>query len=232
MAPDLPQKDPKKIDTPEKFPEGSLLPRKLPNQNRSRDKVEKILAATVCLLETAGGEGITTNHIARKAGISVASLYQYFPNKHAVIFAVFQQWLDWILVRFDSIEAQYYLNVPGDEFFNQLMVGILENTRFAYGAENQLSRAMGTTPCLIELDRQHGKCVALRLAGYLKGYGSTWPQEDLVGVGHLFYHLCSLLYNRFGDETIIGRKQLLGWGRTMVNALIADCLGQKDVSNS
>lgn len=225
MSPDSQKEDqPKEDQTKNRRTQGCLQPRKLPNQKRSREKVDKILAATVCLLETMGGEKITTNHIAREAGIPVASLYQYFPNKHAVIYAVFQQWLDWIIARFDAIEAQYYLTSPWDEFFNQLMVGILENTGFSYGAENQLSRFMGTTPGLIELDRQHGDDVARRLAGYLKGYGSHWPQQDLIGVGHLFYHLCSLLYNRFGDETIIGRKQLLGWGRTMVNALLAESL--------
>jgi hypothetical protein len=73
---------------------------------------------------------------------------------------------------------------------------------------------------LAELDLQHGDAVAIRLAGYLKGYGSDWTEEDLIKVGHLLYRMTSLLYDRFKDETLIERKQLLGWNKTMINALI------------
>lgn len=52
---------------------------------------EQILDATAGLLEDKGLEGINTNAIARAAGINVATLYQYFPNKHAVLLALFKR---------------------------------------------------------------------------------------------------------------------------------------------
>ena len=58
-----------------------FLPRKQPVQQRAKQRVERILDATAELLEGIGFDSITTNLIAERAGVDVASVYQYFPNK-------------------------------------------------------------------------------------------------------------------------------------------------------
>lgn len=65
--------------------------RHAPRQSRSKATFEQILDATALLLESKGLEAINTNAIARAAGINVATLYQYFPNKQAVLLALFQR---------------------------------------------------------------------------------------------------------------------------------------------
>jgi len=62
--------------------------RKEPRQQRSRETVEAILQATARILAERGWGGLTTNHVAGVAGVSVGSLYQYFPNKLSLIEAV------------------------------------------------------------------------------------------------------------------------------------------------
>ena len=62
-----------------------LNPRKIPAQNRSRDTVAVILTAAAQVFSERGYAGATTNHIARRAGVSIGSLYQYFPNKDALL---------------------------------------------------------------------------------------------------------------------------------------------------
>lgn len=62
-----------------------LAPRKSPTQERARATVEAILEAAVDLFSSRGYARTSTNHIARRAGVSVGSLYQYFPNKDAVL---------------------------------------------------------------------------------------------------------------------------------------------------
>lgn len=59
-------------------------PRKTPKQARSREIVESVLVAAFRLLPKRGLVHATTNHIAELAGVSVGSLYQYFPNKEAI----------------------------------------------------------------------------------------------------------------------------------------------------
>jgi AcrR family transcriptional regulator len=63
-------------------------PRKTPVQARSGATVGVILEAAARILETEGFEGYTTNAIAARAGVSIGSLYQYFPNKDAVTAAL------------------------------------------------------------------------------------------------------------------------------------------------
>lgn len=62
-------------------------PRK-PRQERARYKVELILEATIRLLEKQDLDGLTTNAIAAAAGVSIGTLYQYFPNKAAILDAL------------------------------------------------------------------------------------------------------------------------------------------------
>lgn len=60
-------------------------PRKQPRQSRSRETVSTILAATSRVLVKRGFDGLTTNAVAAAAGVSIGSLYQYFPNKEALV---------------------------------------------------------------------------------------------------------------------------------------------------
>lgn len=66
-------------------------PRKLPQQDRSKVTVEAILIATARILTKFGYEKANTNRIAELAGVSIGSLYQYFPNKEALITALAEQ---------------------------------------------------------------------------------------------------------------------------------------------
>lgn len=56
-----------------------------PRQERSRYKVKLIFEATIRLLEKGGFEALTTNAIAESAGVSIGTLYQFFPNKEAIL---------------------------------------------------------------------------------------------------------------------------------------------------
>ncbi|WP_028218689.1 TetR/AcrR family transcriptional regulator [Paraburkholderia oxyphila] len=66
----------------------SLKPRKIPQQSRAEYTVAAILEAAAGILETRGMEGLNTNLVAQRAGVSVGSLYQYFPNKDSLIVAL------------------------------------------------------------------------------------------------------------------------------------------------
>ncbi|MBD2232998.1 TetR/AcrR family transcriptional regulator [Phormidium tenue] len=69
-------------------PKPAANPRKHPKQERSQATVEAILTATAHILTENGYDQLTTNRVAERAGVSIGSLYQYFPNKEALIFAL------------------------------------------------------------------------------------------------------------------------------------------------
>jgi AcrR family transcriptional regulator len=63
----------------------AVSPRKSPVQARSGQTVEAILAAAARVLIRDGAPGFTTNKVAERAGVSIGSLYQYFPNKESIL---------------------------------------------------------------------------------------------------------------------------------------------------
>ena len=71
-----------------------LKPRKKPTQARSRATVEAILVAAAQVLRRQGYAAATTDRIAERAGVSVGSLYQYFPNKDAILVALTERHID------------------------------------------------------------------------------------------------------------------------------------------
>ena len=70
---------------------GPLHPRKTPVQDRSTATVDAIFEAAIQVLLSAGPDHLTTTRVAERAGVSVGTLYQYFPNKHALVFSVIQR---------------------------------------------------------------------------------------------------------------------------------------------
>ena len=67
-------------------PKPIVSARKAPRQRRSRQLVEDILEAAIRVLSREGASRFTTARVAETAGVSVGSLYQYFPNKEAILF--------------------------------------------------------------------------------------------------------------------------------------------------
>lgn len=66
-------------------------PRKKPSQSRAKATVERILRAAARILVRDGIVGLTTNHVAAEARISIGSLYQYFPNKESMVMTLMQR---------------------------------------------------------------------------------------------------------------------------------------------
>lgn len=77
--------------------EPALDARKLPRQARSQATVDAIFDATIQVLLAEGLQRLTTIRVAERAGVSVGTLYQYFPQKQALLFAVLQRHLERVL---------------------------------------------------------------------------------------------------------------------------------------
>ena len=73
-TPDLPQR-----------PEDQTSLRRKPSQRRSRERVERILACATGLISGKGSDAMRMSEVARLAGVSIGSLYQYFPDKSAIV---------------------------------------------------------------------------------------------------------------------------------------------------
>ena len=79
--------------------DASLTQRRLPRQARSRRTVEAILRAASEEIERGGLDSLTTNRIAAAAGVSIGGLYEFFPNKEAILSAMLTAWTGSIMER-------------------------------------------------------------------------------------------------------------------------------------
>jgi AcrR family transcriptional regulator len=81
----------------------TLKPRKTPRQARSEATVEAVFEATIQVLLAEGGASrLTTTRVAERAGVSVGTMYQYFPNKQALLYAVLSRHLDEVLAKVEG----------------------------------------------------------------------------------------------------------------------------------
>ena len=85
----------------------ALKPRKTPRQARSAATVDAIAKAAIQVLLADGGQRLTTTRVAERAGVSVGTMYQYFPHKQALLYALVQQHMTEYLDVFEAACVQH-----------------------------------------------------------------------------------------------------------------------------
>jgi len=92
-----------------------LTPCRRPSQERSRDRVERILDATAALLVDTPADKITTAAIAEEASVPIGSVYQYFPNKLAVLAELARRVMEEVDLKTASLIAEDFGVLPWDQ---------------------------------------------------------------------------------------------------------------------
>jgi AcrR family transcriptional regulator len=100
----------------------SVPMRKAPKQARSRATVGVIVDAGARVLSNSGWAGFTTNKVAEAAGVSIGSLYQYFPDKTSLVSALRQKHLDDCLATLRRLQTA---ELPKDKLVRQLVQGMI-----------------------------------------------------------------------------------------------------------
>jgi len=85
-----------------------LAARKKPRQTRSETTVEAIFEATIQVLLREGIHRLTTTRVAQRAGVSVGTMYQYFPHKQALLYALNERYLDMVAERVEAACLQHH----------------------------------------------------------------------------------------------------------------------------
>lgn len=102
----------------------STLTRREPKQHRSRRTVDDVLEAVQLVVKRHGTRAITTNRIAEAAGVSIGSLYQYFPDKRAIFTALHDQHVDDIRQVIQQT-TDAFSSAPLEEFARELVHGLV-----------------------------------------------------------------------------------------------------------
>lgn len=125
--------------------------RRKPRQDRAQATVEAILEAAFQILEADGMAGLTTNHVAERAGVSIGTLYQYFANRDAILLALSQRQSNAVREKI----TQIVLETPGISgvraIIQALMYGQVGSPETRIALSDALFRSGGGA----ELSRQH-----------------------------------------------------------------------------
>jgi AcrR family transcriptional regulator len=177
---------------------GLLKPRKQPVQARSEATVSALFEASIQVLLAVGYRKLTTTRVAERAGVSVGTLYQYFPNRQAMIMSVIERYLEDVV---SSVErgCRDLNGRPLDE----LATGLVDAFIAAKWMRIDVSRAMHEPLADVggaELVRAAAMRTAGSIAGILKSCrDASFRDEHLLAL--LIVIACSsLLQTAIADK--------------------------------
>jgi AcrR family transcriptional regulator len=130
--------------------------RRLPQQRRARQTVEAVLDAVLRLIKRHGIDAVTTNRVAEVAGVSIGSVYQYFPDKRALFVALHERHSE-AMGRVVESTLVTHAASSLDELIGALIAAMVE----AHAAAPELYAALAEVP--------HGAAGARDLAERLRG---------------------------------------------------------------
>ena len=159
--------------------------RKRPSQQRAKDRVELILHAAYELLQEGGFDALNTRAIAARCGIGPSSLYQYFPNKHAIVRALAEHFVS---------EMTRDLDAMGKGASTPAGVGVFEALRGYWDAYVRECRAepgvlalmlaLRSDPELRKFDQELNERVAAGLASLL-AQATRLPRAERLRVARV-----------------------------------------------
>jgi AcrR family transcriptional regulator len=165
-----------------------------PIQSRARKQRENILRVTCELLKTVGLDDLTTILVAKEAGISVGTLYHYFPNKHAILYAVSEIWVDKIKGLIEDIESENLETIRLKPFVNDFVSRFTE----LYKDNSSLLPLIAVMPSMPELQPINNVYLELIRSKFIKillRLPISLESDDAQHLAKFYWQIChSALY--------------------------------------
>ena len=184
-----------------------LIPRANPVQNRARVQREKILNVTSDLLKTVGLDDLTTILIAKKVGISIGTLYHYFPNKHAILYALSELWVEKIIALFNVIDSENIEQIELKPFVNYL----LDEISKVYNSNASLLplvSVMQSTPEFEEIYNQYQTNSNIRLKAIIMRLPISLTEKDASHVAVIYWQICHSVMQAINLDIVDSDKAL------------------------
>jgi len=194
-----------------------LEPRRRPAAGRARQTFERILDATAALLDEVGFDAITTNLIAARAEVNVASLYKYFPNKYAVLVALADQMRD---LQLDLLADR--LTGEGDwrDEIAQILDAYLELFVSRPGFA-ELAAVLSSSAPLREIDEASLAAEASAIAERLDTYGVEGTRADRDAIARVMLEAARGVLPLARRAKPAARKRLMRELQRMLEAYMA-----------
>lgn len=161
-----------------------LSPRRRPSQQRARDTYDRLLDAAAEILAESGIEALNTNAVADRAGVTVPTVYRYFPNKHALLVALAESYVesekDWLF----AMEAVADPNHPLDAAIREVLGGYASHADEFPGV-SPLRAAMRALPELAPIEAASLEASSKRLADALRSRAPELDRKRVLELARL-----------------------------------------------
>lgn len=158
-----------------------LALRKHPKQARTRALLDKVVASTAALVQEQGYHAVNTNSIAKHADIDVKSLYEFFPNKEAILYRMADEWLLSIRKICLTFEDESYAALTWPEFFRKLNAAVKQDLMYS-DKFISLNGLWDLLPEFSKLDRFHQKFIRQFYLKHFKRFGCSAPLKQQTTV--------------------------------------------------
>lgn len=192
--------------------------RRTPLQARGQATFEGILDATAGLLDDVGGDKVTTNLIARAAGVNVATLYQYFPNKQAVLFELFKRQSEARIQLGGSLIA----GANGADDWRKVIGSAIQavaEARAKMPGTVALRQVMRSSPQLLEHEQHYSQHMSAALAAELQAVGVRRDRAQLVA--RCAVETLTALLDLWSIETRGGDDRVVDEAKTLILGYLA-----------
>ncbi|ULT68474.1 MULTISPECIES: TetR/AcrR family transcriptional regulator [unclassified Pseudomonas] len=172
-----------------------LNPRKAPSQRRSAHTVEAILEAAARILETQGLTACSTNAVAQRAGVSIGSLYQYFPNRDALTVALIERETAQLL---RDIQAASDLSGALERIRAMVQAAVAHQLR-----RPELARVIDFEERRLPLQERHQRVAQVihqALVEALQLADAPWVLDDVTTVAHDLFALTHGMIDAAGER--------------------------------
>jgi len=189
-------------------------PRTQPVQQRAQKRRNQILEVTAELLEEVGQDDLTTILVAKRAGMSVGTLYHYFPNKYAIMYALAEQWVGEMDIALQELESEAIESLSLKRFVERCV----DRMRLVYINQRgllPLVQAMYGVPELVELDLIHDELIIASMARMFERMDIASKPAELRRLGRAYLEITHALLvvvvnqsPQDGDKTLGDLKYL------------------------
>lgn len=180
-----------------------------PVQARSQKTRTAIKDATHAVMREKGVRAVTTNAVAAHSGIKVGSIYDYFPNKEAIIAEIYEEKLAQVRRFFEA----GFETIAAEHWQSQLATVIRETWAYqlSIGLDRTIVDAAYYYEALFPIAQQHARLIASNYVRLLRRLGSCWAPEQLFDLGISLYTLVNANWSYWrltstNDEIAIERQ--------------------------
>jgi AcrR family transcriptional regulator len=194
--------------------------RRQPRQARSQERVSQILDVAEQMFIAEGYNATTTNAIATRAQVPIGSLYQFFPDKAAIVQALAVRYMDQLHQRFAALDADEVAKLPLSDYVDQI-IDVTDGFFSDYpGYYAIFMQVQGTIPELAEIESAADAQLIQDLATSLSQYDSELQPDDYEAIAFVLVKaIGTLLWVSLGQEKNFRQRLVAETKRFTLNYL-------------